>query len=488
MILTPADTAHADETTIQISPSPTPISDTSTVISVTIATVEAKVETAITALNTEAQAQSTAIISTVVANNPMADTQTAVQIATTTEPIATAVSEASVKVAEAQSAISTAQNAVQVATTSQIVVDSQTAVVAVALSVVDGATVTVENTNIILTTEINKMPELQTNVENTTTGFYTENSNLGTATSNVAIAETAVSNAITDLTNNGTIQTTTNGITATVYNAGGRSPALPASNATPILTTTVPQITYNWGSGPVMGTRSDGVIVKFEGTVTVPDEANLLRYAVYSDDGALLYIDGQVAINNWRDQGSTWSQYSQTYNVAIDKQQDFTLWYYENGGGATCTLGWMIIRADGTGYFTSPTAVNFGTTTTVQDPVKVAAVDTAKANLGSANSAYSTQLAIRDAAYQAWQDAIHAADAQQSVIDIAQQNLTIAQQNLTTAQQNLTNEQQNLTIANQNLTIAIQTADTLANTATTKVNEAVTAMTNAAQVTVNYYA
>ena len=105
MIFSPADTAHADETTIQVSPSPTPSSDTATVLSVTIANVEAKVETAITTLNTEAQAQSTAIINVVVANNPTADSQTAVQIATSTEPIATAISEASRKVAVAQTAI-----------------------------------------------------------------------------------------------------------------------------------------------------------------------------------------------------------------------------------------------------------------------------------------------------------------------------------------------------------------------------------------------
>jgi len=515
-LFSPQQKAHADEATVQVAPTLTPISDTSTVVAVTIASIQAKIDSSTTILNSQAQVQSTNIINTVVANNPTVDKQTAISIATTQEPIKTAVEQASQKVGDANNAISSAQTAIQViiaaqtnvdtqtatVASTQAAVNSQTAIVTQSFTIVDSATVTVNDAQTTLTTEVAKLPDLKDTQRTTESGFYTENSNLGTATSNVQIAETNLTNAITDLTNNGTIQTTTNGVTATVYAAGGRSPALPASNATPILTTTVPQITYNWGNGPVMGTRSDGVIVKFTGTITIPNEANLLRYAVYSDDGALLYIDGQVAINNWKDQGSTWSQYSQTYNVATDKQQDFTLWYYENGGGAVCTLGWMIIRADGTGYFTSPTAVNFGTTTTTVDPVKLATADAAKANLGSANSAYATQLAVRDAAYQAWQDAIHAVDAQQSIIDAAQAAYDTAQQNLTTAQQNLTIKQQNLTnlqsnlaetsqsliVAQETLQVSIQTADSLANTATTKVNEAVTAMTNAAQVTQDYYA
>jgi len=500
LFLFPSNKAHADDapvatnTSQPVSDIPISIKDTSTVnavidtSTVTVAVIENKINAAISSLQTTSEANGTAIISAIQANVPNTDTSTAISIATTQEPMAYAVVEANNKIQIAQQTIDSATVATQFAQTAIAAVDTQTAIVTQAVTILDTATVTADNAQTNLTKETAKLPDLQAASTTAQSGFYTENSNLGTATSNVSIAENAVSNAITDLTNNGTIQTTTNGVTATVYAAGGRSPALPASNATPILTTTVTQITYNWGSGPVMGTRSDGVIVKFTGTITIPDEANLLRYAVYSDDGALLYIDGQVAINNWRDQGSTWSQYSQTYNVATDKQQDFTLWYYENGGGATCTLGWMIIRADGTGYFTSPTAVNFGTTTTTQDPVKVAAVDTAKANLGSANSAYATQLAIRNAAYQAWQDAIHAVDAQQSIIDSAQTVYELAQQNLTIAQQNLTVEQQNLTNLQEASQSALQNANSIADAAIVAVQDANTATGNAVTITQDYYA
>jgi hypothetical protein len=489
LFLFSSNEAHADEIVVQVVADPAPSSDTSTVTTpITVEIVANKIELATAALQAASQTQATAIITTIQANVPNTDTQTAISIATTQEPIATAVIAVTPKIESATAAISAAQNAVELVLSAQTNVDTQTAIVTQAVTIVDSATVTTTDAQTVVTTETAKLPELQINVENATTGFYAENSNLGTATSNVAIAETAVSNAITDLTNNGTIQTTTDGVTATVYYGSGRTPAIPADNATPILTTTVPQIAFNWGSGSVMGGPADRVIVKFTGTITVPDEAVAVKYAVSSDDGSLMYIDGVKAISNWQDQGTRWSPYSPTYDTTTDKQQDFVIWYYENGGGATCTLGWLIWRADGSGYFTTPGPTAFGTTTTIQDPVKVAAVDTAKTNLGSANSAYSTQLAVRDAAYQAWQDAIHAVNAQQSVIDTAQATYETSQQNLTLAQQNLTVEQQNLTLANQNLTISLQTADSLANVATTAVNEAVTAMTNAAQITTNYYA
>ena len=450
--------AHADDNpTIQVSPSDQIITDSSTV---TLVTIQYKIDTATATLNDVGQSDGLSIISTIQSNVPNADTSTALSIATTQEPIATAVLDAGIKVQQAQEAIDSATVALQIAQDASNDLNIKNSIV--------------DLTQNTLTIETDKLPDLQTNVDNTTVGFYTENANLGTATSNVQIAENAVSNAITDLTNNGTIQTTTNGVTATVYYGSGRTPALPSSNTTPIITTTVPNISFNWGSGSVMGGPSDRVIVKFEGTITVPEEAVAVKYAVSSDDGSIMYIDGQLAINNWRDQGTAWSPYSPVYNTTTDKQQDFVIWYYENGGGATCTLGWLIWRADGSGYFTTPGPTAFGTTTTIQDPVKVAAVDTAKANLGSANSAYSTQLAIRDAAYQAWQDAIHAVDAQQSVIDSAQTAYDTAQTDLVNAQ-NLAQ-------------ITLQTANSFADTATVTVQSAVTAMNDAVQVTNDYYA
>jgi hypothetical protein len=483
--------AHADEITVQVVPADPSILDTSTATStITVQSVENKISDSQNVLNAASQTQGDAIITTIQANVPNTDTQTAVSIATTQEPIKTAVESATAVIQEANSAIQSAQSAINVVLVAQSNLETQTATVAIAQTVVDSATVTANDAQTTLIAETEKLPDLQSTVDATTGQFYTENANLGTATSNVQTAQTNLTNAKTDLANSQPTTVVTNGIKATTYAySGSTGSPLPTENTTPLSTTTVASLNQEWGSGQVLNSgRVDNVIVKFEGTITLPDEATLVRYNTYADDGTKLYIDGQLAINNWRDQGPSYSQYSQTYNVSTDKQQDFVLWYYEHGGGASVHLGWMIIRADGTGYFTFPQASAFSSVVTTPDPVKVAAVNTAQDTLTSNQSAYSTQLAVRDAAYQAWQDAIHAVDTQQSIIDSAQITYDIAQQNLTTAQQNLTIENQNLTTSQQNLTISLQTADSLANTAISKVNEAVTAMTNAAQITSNYYA
>jgi hypothetical protein len=555
--------ANADEITVQVVPADPSVIDTSTVTSpITIQVVANKVEAATTNLQEAAQTQSTSIITTIQSNVPNTDTSTAISIATTQEPIKTAVAEASVKVEAANNAIQAAQSAVQVAVSSQTNVETQTAVVAQAVTTLETATTNVTSTQTTLNTAQEAQPALDAAASCETgshcVDFYNKNAELGplhdqiaptqtaadAAVAAITVAQTAVEVATTNVANQqaavdeaitvsmaakaaadeSAVTVTTNGVKASAYTYnGGAAPAIPTANVTPVLTTTVPYISANWGNGVVLGVRSDRVIIKYEGTITVPEEAVAVKYAVYSDDGSKLYIDGQLAINNWRDQGSTWSQFSPIYDTTVDKQQDFILWYYENGGGANVTLGWGITRADGTGYWTNPMNTAFATTVVTKDPVLVAAANAASATFVAANqqltssqialatvkqtfkdaqaavpvtaqaaadaqTAYDTKLAERNAAYQSWQDAVHAANAGAATIAQAQASYNQAQQDLATAQTNLTIQQQNLTNANQNLTIAIQTADSLADTATTKVNEAVTAMTNAAQVTTNYYA
>ena len=491
LFLFPSHKAYADDAS-SVTPISQPISDLPTSIvdtsTVTVQTVQTKIDAAVSSLQSTSQANGDAIISSIQANVPNTDTNTAISIATTQQPIATAVADATDKIQIAQQTIDSATIATQVAQTTIAAVDSQTAVVANAQSVVDTETATSTNAQVILTNETNKLPDLQGTQTTTESGFYTENSNLGTATSNVDLAQSNLINAQLDLTNNGTITVTTNGVTATVYRAtNGAAPVI--ANQTPVEVIRLSNIAANWGSGQILNSGlSDHVIVKYEGTITVPSDAVAVKYAVSSDDGSKMYVDGNLAISNWRDQGTSWSQYSPIYDTTTNKSQDFIIWYYENGGGASCTLGWMIFRADGSGYFTTPGASAFGTTTTTQDPVKVAAVNDAQTNLTSSQSAYDAQLIVRDSAYQAWQNAIHAVNAQQSVIDAAQAAYDAAQTNLTNAQQNLTTEQQNLTAAQNTAQVALQTANSLADAATVAVQDANVATGNAVTVTQDYYA
>ena len=98
----------------------------------------------------------------------------------------------------------------------------------------------------------------------------------------------------------------------------------------------------NYMSLPVCGNRYENFIVKFTGQITVPEWFTSTKFAGYTDDGFRMYIDGNLAINNWKEQGTTWSQYSPIYDVATDKTFDVEIWWYNGGGPGSYHLGWGI--------------------------------------------------------------------------------------------------------------------------------------------------
>ena len=393
--------AHADELTSNtIDPTivEQPLTSTSLIDG---ATVQAAVDTAQTTLITAVESANSAV--EVIPN--------AVDIVGTYPEAQMSVAKASEDVQAADGAIQSAIVALQIATTAQAAVDSQIETVQSATDVLDAATLQVQ----------------------TTEQAVTDATNVATQAQSAADAST--------------VTVTISGVAATVYRAtNGSSPVI--SNQTPVETLTLPYISANWGSGQILNSGlSDHVIVEYQGTITVPNNATSVKYAVYSDDGSKLYIDGNLVINNWHDQGPTWSAYSPIYNTTTDKSQDFVLWYYENGGGAACTLGWGLTFADGTGYWTNPGASAFGTTTTTQDPAALAALAIAQTNL-----------------------------------TVAQQNLTDAQQNLTDAQ--ITSVSESAVLANQQLIAqaTLQTANSLSLLAIDQALQAKTSLENSVSI------
>ena len=93
---------------------------------------------------------------------------------------------------------------------------------------------------------------------------------------------------------------------------------------------------------PVCGNRYENFIVKFTGKITVPSWFTQTYFAGYTDDGFRMYIDGALVINNWVEQGSTWSPYSPVYDVTSDKVFDVEIWWYNGGGVGSYSLGWAI--------------------------------------------------------------------------------------------------------------------------------------------------
>ena len=98
----------------------------------------------------------------------------------------------------------------------------------------------------------------------------------------------------------------------------------------------------NYMTRPVCGNRYENFIVKFTGQITVPSWFTSTKFAGYTDDGFRMYIDGSLVINNWVEQGSTWSPYSPVYDVTSDKVFDVEIWWYNGGGVGSYSLGWAI--------------------------------------------------------------------------------------------------------------------------------------------------
>ena len=98
----------------------------------------------------------------------------------------------------------------------------------------------------------------------------------------------------------------------------------------------------NYMTRPVCGNRYENFIVKFTGKITVPSWFTSTKFAGYTDDGFRMYIDGALVINNWVEQGSTWSPYSPVYDVTSDKVFDVEIWWYNGGGVGSYHLGWAI--------------------------------------------------------------------------------------------------------------------------------------------------
>ncbi len=88
--------------------------------------------------------------------------------------------------------------------------------------------------------------------------------------------------------------------------------------------------------------RSENIVVKFTGKITVPSHWTTTYFAGLTDDGFRMYVDGSLAINNWQEQGSTWSPYSPIYDVSEDKTLDVEIWWYNGGGPGSYYLGWAI--------------------------------------------------------------------------------------------------------------------------------------------------
>jgi hypothetical protein len=150
--------------------------------------------------------------------------------------------------------------------------------------------------------------------------------NLNTANGNLQSAQSVINEAGGD------------GLQYTVYNLARIWP----SYAVPDSVICSGTWDSNYMNLPVCGNRYENIVVKFTGKITVPSWFTTVAFAGYTDDGFKMYIDGDLAVNNWVEQGARWSDWSPTYDVTVDKTFDVEIWWYNGGGPGSYHLGWTI--------------------------------------------------------------------------------------------------------------------------------------------------
>jgi RHS repeat-associated protein len=128
---------------------------------------------------------------------------------------------------------------------------------------------------------------------------------------------------------------TPRGLKGTYYPDTG-SHTFPAAHET-FLARTEPQLSFRWGSGsPVPGGPADKFMARFNGYFTAP-VAGTYYFGAGSDDGARIYINGSLNMNDWVDSG--WNVvYGSGVSLSAGQSIPITAEYYENTGGASFDL------------------------------------------------------------------------------------------------------------------------------------------------------
>jgi hypothetical protein len=211
--------------------------------------------------------------------------------------------------------------------------------------------------------------------------------------------------------------------------------------------------------------RYENFIVRFTGTITVPSYWTSTYFAGYTDDGFRMYVNGQLAVNNWREQGSTWSPMSPVYDVSENKTLNVEIWWYNGGGPGYYHLGWAIPGGwTGAGCdYTGGWGVGFSCT-----------LNTFSSGSGPTQSQineYNQALAEKNSAQDVYNDKLNIYNQQVTILNNLQDDLDQAQQDKDDAQTAYETAQTNTSSA----LIAKDNTTEVYNQAIIDMNDAITA-------------
>jgi RHS repeat-associated protein len=106
----------------------------------------------------------------------------------------------------------------------------------------------------------------------------------------------------------------------------------------PKLTRTDATVNFDWGVGsPDSSIGVDTFTTRWTGKVE-PQYSQTYTFYTQTDDGVRLWVNGQLIIDKWIDQGPT--EWSGQIALNAGQRYDIRMDFYENGGGALATLSW----------------------------------------------------------------------------------------------------------------------------------------------------
>lgn len=176
----------------------------------------------------------------------------------------------------------------------------------------------------------------------------------------------------------------------TGFNQYNASPPLPPTTRIAGDYTTN-DINSNFDAQPVFNLYED-FVVRFQGNITAPITGDVRFYAP-ADDGVKFYLSDALLINDWYDKGGGGS-ISPPVAMQAGVSQPFTLWFYENGGGAWVRLYWLIDNqwqiVPASAFSLSP----IETTTTTTEPPTTTTEQTTTTTEASTTTTIQTQTTL----------------------------------------------------------------------------------------------